>query len=108
MSDILQELNAAFPRIDNRYMQLIVELISLHEKKVADYGPIDSEEGNLKASAEFGISPWVGVCLRMNDKWKRIKHFIKQGNLVNESVEDSLIDFANYALLALFLYKHCK
>ena len=98
-------INQVFTKIDNRFINLILDLLELHEKKTKDYGSIANPEANIYASSEFGIPPEVGIMLRMNDKFKRLKQFAKEKKLENESVEDSLMDLANYALLALFVRK---
>ena len=81
------------------------ELLDLGNRKRGDYGNVDHPFANVVASAEFGIPPWVGSVIRMNDKVHRLKSFVRNGRLENESVEDSLIDIANYALIALALYR---
>jgi len=44
----------------------------------------------------------------MNDKIQRIKTFVKKGVLQNESLEDSFLDLANYAMLGLALYRESQ
>lgn len=89
---------------DPRYLRLLDELRELHLSKSHDYGFKDPL-ANLRAAEEFGIPPWVGCLLRANDKVTRIKSFIQSGTLKHESVEDSLMDIAAYALLALVLVR---
>lgn len=86
------------------FLKLLDEIRSLHLKKAADYGRGADPFANVRASAEFGIPAWVGVMVRANDKVQRIKSFITNGKLVNESVRDSLMDLAAYALIALALF----
>jgi hypothetical protein len=43
--------------------------------------------------------------VRLNEKMVRSKSYLKNGSLANEGVEDSLIDAANYALIALRLFR---
>ncbi len=99
----VQCLRGLFPHADTRFVKLIAEMCALHEHKIQDYGPVNS--GNLVAATEFGLPAWLGVLLRMNDKWSRIKHFAKYRSLTNESFADSLLDLANYSLLCLILYR---
>jgi hypothetical protein len=81
------------------------ELLELHSKKNADYGTDEDPYANLRACAELGIKPWVGVTIRMRDKEERIAKAIKGGTLVNESCEDSIRDNAVYAILRYVLFK---
>lgn len=81
------------------------EIANLHSQKSADYGTDEDPLANLRATADFGVPPWVGTMLRENDKTVRVQSFLKKGNLKNESVEDSLKDKALYSLIALVLYR---
>jgi hypothetical protein len=87
------------------YLKLLDELRELHTRKAADYGRGVDPLANVRASVDFGVPAWVGVMIRANDKVHRIKSFIANGKLKNESVEDSLKDLAAYALLALVLFR---
>jgi hypothetical protein len=89
----------------DRYHELLKEIGDLHDKKGRDYGTDGDQYANIRASQEFGIEPWIGACLRLNDKVQRIKTYVIKGKLENESVEDSLRDIAVYALNALVLFK---
>lgn len=85
------------------FLALLDKMRELHCRKAADYGRGVDPFANVRASAEFGIPAWVGVCVRMGDKMHRIKSFIANGSLKNESCEDSLMDLAAYSLIALVL-----
>lgn len=87
------------------FYRIVEEMKALHEKKAADYGLGKDVLANCRGSTDFGMPAWVGVAMRMNDKMTRLKSFAQKGTLANESVEDSLIDLANYAVLALILYR---
>ena len=52
---------------------------------------------------QWGIAPWIGVAIRMNDKVTRLQSFAKNGVLANEGVVDNLMDLAAYALIAIVL-----
>jgi hypothetical protein len=90
---------------DPRFHAVLKEMGDTHDRKQQDYGTDGDPFANIRASREFGVSPWVGAYIRLNDKITRIKSFIKKGNLANESLEDSLIDIATYAAIALVLYR---
>lgn len=91
-----------------KYHEMLREIGELHDKKGSDYGTDGDQYANIRASEEFGIEPWVGAYVRLNDKIARIKTFIQKGRLQNESVEDSLLDVAVYALNALAIYREGK
>lgn len=90
------------------YLALLEEMRALHVKKAADYGSDHDPLQNLRGSADVGIEPWRGAWLRAKDKVKRIDQFCVKGTLANESVEDSMMDLAAYALLALTLFRETK
>lgn len=87
-----------------KYRQLAREIADLHDRKQADYGTGDDPFANLRASEGFGIPPWIGAVVRLNDKVTRLKSLIINGKLENESAEDSMLDIAVYALIAKVLY----
>lgn len=84
---------------------MLDEMRELHCRKAADYGRGADPFANVRAGADFGVPAWVGVMIRAGDKMHRIKSFLANGSLKNESVEDSLKDLAAYALIALVLYR---
>jgi hypothetical protein len=76
----------------------------LHDRKQEDYGRDSDPFANVRASEDFGVSPWVGAMIRANDKMRRIQRFAERGSLANEGVRDSLMDLAVYSIIALVLY----
>ena len=86
-----------------RFHNLLAKIGELHDRKQEDYGSDSDPFANVRASQEFGIKPWIGAILRGNDKMSRIKTFVQKSSLKNESLEDSLMDLAVYALIALVL-----
>lgn len=79
----------------NRLEELMDELLETFVAKNEDYG--DSFADSFK---EFGITSAV---VRMNDKMNRIKSLSKKGDrqVKDESLRDSLMDLANYALMTV-------
>lgn len=90
---------------DPRFHALLDEIGRLHDKKQADYGAEGDPFANVRASQEWGVPAWVGALVRLNDKVHRLKQFAQRGTLANESAEDSMLDIAVYALIALVLYR---
>ncbi len=84
---------------------IITELAEVRAKKGHDYSGVEDTLDNLRA---FG---WRGVVVRLGDKFHRLKHYILSGDdlmVVDESIEDTLQDFVNYALFSLILYRQEK
>lgn len=99
----LDALEAAPP-----FQRVLEELLMLHERKSLDYGSDSDPYANLRASEGFGIAPWLGAILRLNDKITRIQSFAKRGTLANESLRDSLQDICVYSVIALLLYDEAE
>jgi len=93
---------------DSRFYQILDKLAELHGRKAEDYGTDMDPFFNIRASKQWGIEPWVAALIRANDKISRLQAFVQKGRLVNESVEDSLLDLASYAIIALILYEEMK
>lgn len=93
---------------DPRFKAVLDELWRQHCKKGADYGTDSDIFANIRASEEFGIPAWLGSMMRGNDKVARIKTYAQKGTLANEGVEDSFADLANYAIIALVLFREAK
>jgi hypothetical protein len=89
---------------DPRFHDRLQAMGELHDRKQADYGTDGDPFANVRASKEFGIPPWLGAILRLNDKVTRIKSFAKKGSLKNEPLQDSFDDIAVYAVIARILY----
>lgn len=73
--------------------------LSLKDSKLFDNKQHDYGSHNI---SDFGF---VGVIIRMNDKFQRIKHLAK-GNKkvrVKEKLTDNLTDISNYAKIARML-----
>ncbi len=90
---------------DPRFRALLREIGQLHDQKQADYGTGEDPFANVRASREFGVPPWIGAMIRLNDKITRVKSFIQHGHLVNESLIDSFRDIMVYAGIAEILYR---
>lgn len=88
-----------------RFHEILEELGRLHDKKQADYGSKEDPFANVRASREFGVPPWLGAIIRLNDKVNRLKSFAMKGKLKNETVVDSMDDIAVYAVIAHVLFE---
>ena len=75
-----------------RFDELFDVLISKHQ----DYGP--------KNISQSPGGPLNGLRVRMWDKQARINHLLESGNgPENESLRDSFLDLANYAVIGLLV-----
>lgn len=84
---------------------MLAEAGDLHDMKQADYGRGDDPFANVRSSSEWGMAAWVGAMVRATDKIKRLQTYARKGELANESVLDSFMDLAVYALIGRVLFE---
>ncbi len=88
------------------FEQVLNEIRELHARKAKDYGSEDDPYANARYAARvFGLPVWVTALIRASDKIARLGQFAQRGWLANEGAEDSLIDLAVYAIIALLLFR---
>lgn len=76
--------------------QICAQLNTLYARKNNDYG-----DSFGKSYAEYGMTM---PCIRLEDKLNRLKSLTVRNvmqNVQNESVVDTLMDLANYAVMTL-------
>ncbi|MCL4364426.1 DUF1599 domain-containing protein [Patescibacteria group bacterium] len=79
--------------LDEAFALVNQQTLETFLKKHKDYG-----KGNILDMGELGIA------FRISEKFNRIKHLLMNGNKPsNESIEDSWIDIATYATIAVLL-----
>ena len=79
-----------------RHAELCKEMNALYAKKNHDYGDSFHEQ--------FLEEGWASARIRLTDKLKRFKQLTKNPDsqqIKDESVRDTLIDLANYALMSV-------
>ena len=89
------------------FYKLLDQMADLHSRKNHDYAGETDPLKNLRACGRLNLKPFLGVLVRLQDKWSRLEEFVKSGQLMvkNESVIDTLMDNAVYSLLAIILYQ---
>jgi hypothetical protein len=114
LTEVIKKLNVdwEFPKVSQEYKftefdptqfeldlwEISDELTNLLLKKHKDYGP-----KNISGSPG---GPLNGLRVRMWDKMARINHLLDNDfNAVNEPLEDSFADLANYSIIALMVMK---
>ena len=82
----------------NDFEGVLKDMAALHERKNHDYG-----DAFAKSFAEFGV---IAAVVRMSDKMERLKSLCKKEARVEESMKDTLIDLACYAVMTVVELKH--
>ncbi len=89
------------------FYKLLEQMAELHSRKNHDYAGKKDPLKNLRACERLNLKPFLGVMIRLQDKWSRLEEFVNSEQLMvkNESVIDTLMDNAVYSLLAIILYQ---
>ena len=91
---------------DPTYLKLLDEMKELHLKKNAGYsGDSVNRWANFRMSEGFNVSAFLGCLIRMSDKFIRVQNLVKnpKNEMLGEAIEDTLLDLASYALIAICL-----
>jgi hypothetical protein len=81
-------------------------VLAIVRKKNSDYtGGTECTDpfANFTISTDFGVPPLTGLCIRMADKFQRVKTFCRDGKMAqsNEGAVDAFRDIIGYSLIAL-------
>jgi hypothetical protein len=96
--------NDSYPEQFSEYQNILNQMMALHKQKSEDYSP-----WNVKGVGE------VGVAVRIWDKTARLMNLLgwdigtgkisKSKSPKNESIEDTLLDLASYAIILLIVLR---
>ena len=89
-----------------KFNDLLDQIKKIHADKNHDYATDEDSLSNLKmCKTLIGIPSWIGVVVRLCDKFCRIAEYAKKKELKvkEEGIKDTLIDMAVYSLLAIIL-----
>ena len=102
MSDPREEIRIRYPQTLKEFQTIQKEMLYLFCEKQLDYGPtnIGMGKSKLKEDKDIRLS-LMGLGTRLNDKISRFLNLTMQDRKPkNESIDDTLIDIANYAVMA--------
>ena len=105
MSDPRDEIEIRYPKTLKEFKTIQKEMLYLFCEKQLDYGPtnIGMGKSKIKTKEDMRLS-LMGLGTRINDKSSRFLNLIMQDKEPNnESIDDTLIDIANYAVMALIV-----
>lgn len=95
-------INSGNPAFD----ALLMRMADIHRAKNHDYAKPEKQDyySNFRECEDMGITASQGISVRMSDKWSRIKRLeAREAKVPDESIEDTLLDLANYALLKILV-----
>ena len=93
-----------------RFEELLEDMKEIHDKKRHDYANENDIFANFRHSELAGIPAWKGTAIQLGDKFSRLMEFAKKETLEvkDESIKDTLLDLANYALITHILYEEVQ
>lgn len=100
--DVLSKVNSPYVAATD----IVFELRELHKNKNAGYSGNDPDPWkNFRVVNAFGIPAVIGCLTRLCDKYSRYTTLLEDPTLdkVNESLEDSLLDFIAYCGIMICL-----
>lgn len=91
------------------FLDVLEEIKQLHLRKTLDYGSDDDALSNIRNSADvINVPAYAGCVLRMSDKMHRLRSFFRRGVVEFDGMEDTFLDLAAYAVIALVLYREAN
>lgn len=94
---------------EKKFDSLLREMKSLQVKKRKDYANEDIFS-NFKLCEIGNVPAWKGVAIRISDKFSRLMQFVRKEKLEvkDESLKDTLLDMAIYAIICIILFDESK
>jgi len=106
MSKQLDTVNKLYPKTIKTFKQTQCEMIELFAKKQLDYGPGNIAMGTSLDKKEDIDWSLLALSVRINDKVQRLMNLLRNNKEPNnESIEDTLIDLANYSVMSIIVKK---
>ncbi len=95
---------------EERFHQIVNEMVELHDKKNHDYAGEEYLSNFLMCEKYIGVPAWVGCIIRLSDKMARIMNLAKtdEVSVGDETITDTLMDLAVYAIITRILYEDFK
>jgi hypothetical protein len=97
---------------NKRFLELLEKIRDTHIRKSAGYSGADNPDtwANFRLAEQFGVSAFKGCLIRLSDKFIRVSNLVKnsENEQVGEKIEDTLIDLASYALIAICLLEEME
>ena len=112
---VLDEFKGLWVYGHPEFYELVIEMCKIHEVKNKGYSKVSDPLSNFREAEDLGITTWLGIGVRLTDKYARFKNLAKNvGNIQYsdvekiESLEDTLLDMANYSVLCLVAFREEK
>ena len=93
-----------------RFHEIVKEMVELHDRKNRDYAGSEYLSNFLMCEKYIGIPAWKGCIVRLSDKMARIMNVARDDEILvgDETITDTLMDLAVYAIITRILYEDFK
>ena len=104
---LVEEVTTLYPETTKEFQVIQSEMFELFLNKQADYGPTNVGMGAEVVDTDSKVKrALIGLSVRLNDKVQRLLHLtLNNKEPKNESIDDTLIDIANYAVMSLVVQR---
>jgi len=101
------EIEEKYPEMINEFEHITHDMLQLFCMKQLDYGPKNIGMGEVVVDTDKKVKrSLTGLSVRMNDKIQRMLNLVLNNREPeNESIEDTLIDIANYAVMSIIVQR---
>ncbi|MBC8427916.1 MAG: DUF1599 domain-containing protein [Candidatus Pelagibacter sp.] len=106
-ANVVEYIEKNYPVMAKAFQEIQFEQYELFCRKQYNYGKGNIMLGGDIDNPDDRKMALSGVVIRMNDKLNRLMNLILKNkkDVVDESVEDTFIDMANYAIIAQLVQK---
>lgn len=106
-ADAYIQMGQKYPKMIDEFEDITHDMVNLFCMKQSDYGPKNIGMGDVVVDTDKKVKrSLTGLSVRMNDKIQRMLNLmLNNKEPLNESIEDTLIDIANYAVMALIVQR---
>lgn len=101
MSDMFEAEDLTVPA---HLVPALTRMLSMSLKKRSDYSRVGPWQNFRDTSDFFGLEPWQSAIFNIVQKLSRVQSLSDGRKVMNEPLEDTLLDLANYALFAYAMY----
>ena len=93
-----------------RFHEIVNEMVELHGRKNRDYAGGDYLSNFLMCEKHMGVPAWKGCIIRLSDKMASIMNVARddETSVGDETITDTLMDLAVYAIITRILYEDFK
>ncbi len=106
LSELNEKVMAATAKLYGhpRFYEILEEIKEATSRKAHDYASDKDPLSNIKQVAEvIGTEPYMVTFMFIATKFFRVANLLQRDETLNESIDDSLLDIAVYAILMKIL-----